>query len=123
MRKEWETLRIELAKRWMRGKNVVRSHDLRPQPRRTLLAEWRRSKPKFCEMVREAREFAEKSPYPDAASATMHVYSAECAASTPESATIRPAAPSPPREISFTQATVEALAGEMARNPKIFRDG
>ena len=72
------------------------------------------------EMVREAREFAEKSPYPDAASATMHVYSAECAAPTPESVTIRPAAPSPPREISFTQATVEALAGEMARNPKIF---
>ena len=72
------------------------------------------------EMVREAREFAEKSPYPEAASATTHVYSKTDSASTPESSIIRPAAPSPPREISFTQATVEALAGEMARNPKIF---
>ena len=72
------------------------------------------------EMVREAREFAEKSPYPEAASATAHVYSEARAASTPESNAIRPAAPSPPREISFTQATVEALAGEMARNPTIF---
>ena len=71
-------------------------------------------------MVREAREFAEKSPYPEAASATAHVYSEARAASTPESNAIRPAAPSPPREISFTQATVEALAGEMARNPTIF---
>jgi len=72
------------------------------------------------EIVREAREFAEKSPYPEAASATTHVYSNTEAVSTPESSTIRPAAPSPPREISFTQATVEALAGEMSRNPKIF---
>ena len=72
------------------------------------------------EMVREAREFAEKSPYPEATSATTHVYSQTSAASTPESSTIRPAAPSPPREISFTQATVEALTGEMARNPTIF---
>lgn len=72
------------------------------------------------EMVREAREFAEKSPYPEATSATAHVYSEARAASTPESNAIRPAAPSPPREISFTQATVEALAGEMARNPTIF---
>lgn len=72
------------------------------------------------EMVRDAREFAEKSAYPDAASATTHVYSARAMASTPESATIRPTVSGPPREISFTQATVEALAGEMARNPAIF---
>ncbi|MCA9011033.1 MAG: hypothetical protein KDB01_14885, partial [Planctomycetaceae bacterium] len=72
------------------------------------------------EMVREAREFAEKSAYPDAASATTHVYSARVMPSTPESATLRPAVSGPPREISFTQATVEALAGEMARNPAIF---
>ena len=72
------------------------------------------------EMVREAREFAEKSPYPEAASATTHVYSARGMDSTPESATSRPHATGQPREISFTQATVEALAGEMARNPAIF---
>jgi 2-oxoisovalerate dehydrogenase E1 component len=74
----------------------------------------------ILEVVREAREFAEKSPYPEAASATTHVYSAAAAATTPESAIIRPAAPATPRELSFTQATVEALAGEMARNPTIF---
>ena len=72
------------------------------------------------EMVQEAREFAENSPYPDAASATKHVYSETCAESTRESAAIRPAASRQPREISFTQATVEALAGEMSRNPTIF---
>lgn len=72
------------------------------------------------EIVREAREFAEKSAYPEAASATTHVYSARGTDLTPESATIRPDATGQPREISFTQATVEALAGEMARNPAIF---
>ena len=74
----------------------------------------------ILEMVRDAREFAEQSPYPEAASATKYVYSQTDAGSTPESSPMRPAAPSPPREISFTQATVEALAGEMSRNPKIF---
>lgn len=70
-----------------------------------------------AEIVREAREFAERSPLPEATSATQHVYS--------EHATLRPSAASrsgdpATREINFTQATVEALAGEMARNPAIF---
>lgn len=72
------------------------------------------------EIVKAARQFAETSPYPDAASATTHVYSDSSAVTTVESATIRPAAPAQPREISFTQATVEALSGEMARNATIF---
>ncbi len=85
------------------------------------------------EMVREAREFAEKSAYPEAASATMHVYSVprHSVAGISDvsfeqhdspSARIPPRSVGAhsPREISFTQATVEALTGEMARNPAIF---
>ena len=72
------------------------------------------------EMVREARQFAESSPYPEAASATTHVYSESTAPSGILTSSIRPAAPAQPRELSFTQATVEALGGEMARNPTIF---
>lgn len=73
-----------------------------------------------ADLIRAAREFAESSPVPDATTATMHVYS-ESVSSTPSGvATDSHLPPSNPREISFTQATVEALAGEMARNPAIF---
>jgi 2-oxoisovalerate dehydrogenase E1 component len=64
-------------------------------------------------LVAEARQFAESSPWPDAATAAEHVYAAPA----------RPPASPPPageRVISFTQATHEALAAEMARNPRIF---
>jgi 2-oxoisovalerate dehydrogenase E1 component len=63
--------------------------------------------------VEEAHAFAEKSPEPDPATVTQHVY-AEPARP--------PASPPAPggREISFMQATLEALSSEMARNPKIF---
>ena len=72
------------------------------------------------DMVREARDFAEKSAYPEAASATVHVYSEAAAPRQRQGVAVDPASPSTPREISFTQATVEALAGEMSRNPAIF---
>ena len=72
------------------------------------------------EMVREARDFAEKSAYPEAASAMTHVYSEAAAPRQRQNSTLTPASPPTSREISFTQATVEALAGEMARNPAIF---
>ena len=74
-----------------------------------------------AEMVREAREFAESSPVPESSTATTHVYSTDVYRG-PEVAEYRTAvaAVKTPREITFTQATVEALAGEMARNPRIF---
>jgi 2-oxoisovalerate dehydrogenase E1 component len=70
------------------------------------------------ELVREAREFAESSPMPDSATATSHVYANSAAA---RCATLDP----PPvaancRSITFSQATLEALSEEMARNPVIF---
>ena len=69
--------------------------------------------------VREGREFAESSPLPDPASATMHVYS-DATSIAPvqyqESGKGRPGT----RSITYTQATLEALSEEMARNPKIF---
>ena len=72
------------------------------------------------EIVKASRELAVTSAYPDAASATTHVSSDSSTGPSVAAATIRPAAPAQPREISFTQATVEALSGEMARNATIF---
>ncbi len=66
-----------------------------------------------AELVRQARNFAESSPIPDAASATAHVYA------TPKD----PPAPvktKTSREISFVAATLEALDHAMAADPKIF---
>ena len=66
-------------------------------------------------MVRESREFAEKSSWPDAKSATQHVY---CEKPTfPQASTLNPR---PTREITYSQATHEALCEEMAKNPRIF---
>jgi 2-oxoisovalerate dehydrogenase E1 component len=65
-------------------------------------------------LVAEAHQHAEKSPWPDPATATAHIYA--------EPRT-RPAAPPPPdggREITFMQATLEALSEEMEANPRIF---
>ena len=69
-------------------------------------------------LVAEARQFAESSPLPDASTAAEHVYS-------PVRAIVPHAEPSPDQEsgarkLSFTQATHEALAEEMAINPRIF---
>ena len=67
-------------------------------------------------LVKEARDFAEASPFPDAASATKHVYSEPARAVSPSTADCQ--LPTPLK--TFTQATHEALAEEMAANPKIF---
>ncbi|RIK76172.1 MAG: dehydrogenase [Planctomycetota bacterium] len=69
------------------------------------------------ETIREAREFAEASPLPGPATATDHVYA------TPRTTiAAQPPADSvaPPRTITYSQATLEALAAEMARNDRIF---
>ena len=68
-------------------------------------------------VVAESRAFAESSPLPDPSTAAMNVY-----------APVRKVAPltrliedkDPSRNITFTQATHEALAEEMAVNPSIF---
>jgi 2-oxoisovalerate dehydrogenase E1 component len=66
----------------------------------------------LARQVEAAHEDAEKSPWPDPKSAADHVYA--------EPRT--PPAPPPAgrREISFMQATLEALSHEMADNPAIF---
>jgi 2-oxoisovalerate dehydrogenase E1 component len=66
-----------------------------------------------AEMVREAREFAEASPVPEPATATTHVY-AQPKAARLDSPTAGE------RVISYGQATLEALAGEMKRDERIF---
>ncbi|MBS0203849.1 MAG: dehydrogenase E1 component subunit alpha/beta [Planctomycetes bacterium] len=64
-------------------------------------------------LVKDARDFAEASPWPTAESASRNVYSEGAAAAI--------AAPPPAtRSITFTQATHEALAEEMKANPLIF---
>ena len=67
------------------------------------------------DLVREGRDFAEASPVPDPATATLHVY----APATRKISSPSPVTPST-RNITFSQATLEALSEEMAANPKIF---
>jgi 2-oxoisovalerate dehydrogenase E1 component len=64
--------------------------------------------------VRAAREFAEASPMPDPTSAAAHVY-AEAVRAVPSQPTNAAT-----RTITYSQATLEALAEEMAANDGIF---
>ena len=67
-------------------------------------------------IVEDAQRFAENSPWPDPATAADHIYAAPVvgqAASLPHD---RKAT----REITFMQATLEALSEEMARDATIF---
>jgi 2-oxoisovalerate dehydrogenase E1 component len=64
--------------------------------------------------IEAAHAAAEKAPWPESVSAATHIYAEP----------VRPI-PTPPvpdlrRDISFMQATLEALAHEMAHNPRIF---
>ena len=63
----------------------------------------------------EAHRFAESSPWPEPATATRHVFAEPADRSSPGSTTAGPV-----REISYMQATHEALAHAMARDPRIF---
>ncbi|MFO0926723.1 MAG: dehydrogenase E1 component subunit alpha/beta [Gemmataceae bacterium] len=64
-------------------------------------------------VVARAAASAEQAPQPAAETAALHVYAAPAASPPP---------PPPPgtRNVTFMQATLEALSDEMARNPKIF---
>lgn len=67
----------------------------------------------------EAIAFAESSPWPDPTSAADHIHAEPAsAAASAESFTARPTAGG--RELTWMKATLEALAGEMAANPRIF---
>jgi 2-oxoisovalerate dehydrogenase E1 component len=65
-------------------------------------------------LVKEARDFAERSEVPPARTATAHVYSAGVVDAP------LPKSDSESREISFVAATLEALDQAMAADPKIF---
>lgn len=65
-----------------------------------------------ADIVREAREYAESSPVPDGKTATQHVYSKPRRIERPSNQ-LR-------RDITFSQATLEALTEEMAVNDSIF---
>jgi 2-oxoisovalerate dehydrogenase E1 component len=69
--------------------------------------------------VAEAQRSAEGSPWPDPTTAVTHVY-AEFRARSASKGALAGAAGSDMRELSFMQATHEALAAEMARDPTIF---
>ena len=66
-----------------------------------------------AQLVQEGREFAESSPVPAPETATLHVYSTE------EPKFKEPELPAT-RQITFSQATLEALTEEMAANPTIW---
>jgi 2-oxoisovalerate dehydrogenase E1 component len=93
---------------------------LRANASKELLAEFDKIDAEILELVRAAKEFAEQSPVPDGTTATNHVYAASSFRQSAPEFRKAVAAVSQPREITFTQATVEALAGEMSSNPGIF---
>lgn len=64
-------------------------------------------------MVQEGRDFAESSPVPTPETATLHVYSTE----EPKFKELQLPAT---RQLTFSQATLEALSEEMAANPTIW---
>jgi 2-oxoisovalerate dehydrogenase E1 component len=68
-----------------------------------------------AQLVAESQQFAEGSPWPEPKTATIHVFE-----DPPRAIAATSAATPGIREISFMKATQEALAEEMARNPKIF---
>jgi 2-oxoisovalerate dehydrogenase E1 component len=65
-------------------------------------------------VVEAAHRAAENAPWPNPTSAATHVY-AEPVRSVPT-----PPAPDARRELTYMQATLEALTHEMANNPRIF---
>ena len=70
--------------------------------------------------VADAQRFAETSPWPDPASATRFVFD-ESGPDKPASvASSRSPTANTPRELTFMQATLEALGREMARDTRIF---
>jgi 2-oxoisovalerate dehydrogenase E1 component len=70
-------------------------------------------------LVADALRFAESSPWPDPATAVRHVY-AEAERRLPASHAAAPAPERPVRELTYMQATLEALSEEMSRNPRLF---
>jgi 2-oxoisovalerate dehydrogenase E1 component len=72
------------------------------------------------DLVAEAHQFAEKSPWPDPASATSHVFSTGEPSVRAERDLVADASALPMREISFMQATLEGLSEEMAKNTRLF---
>lgn len=70
-------------------------------------------------MVAAARQFAEASPMPESSSASTYIYAAPRRVSPSSSAAAEVPA-SEQRLITYTKATHEALAEEMAVNPAIF---
>ena len=72
-------------------------------------------------LVHESRDFAEKSPWPEPATAAEHIYAVPSASSPSASSKPKSSpASSATRELTYTQATTEALSEEMAANPHIF---
>jgi 2-oxoisovalerate dehydrogenase E1 component len=105
------------------------------QLRTTLLTESLASPAEFdaidgevADLVREAVAFADSSPWPNPSTAATHVYSEEGnrASRPPRAAAARGGPPAattagtPGREATWMQATLEALAFEMEKNPTIF---
>jgi len=75
--------------------------------------------------VEDAQQFAEKSPWPDPATATAHVFAeSRCREPSGTGAILDSSGPArlagPTRDLTFMQATLEALSEEMATNPRIF---
>lgn len=100
----------EEVEEWKKRCPISRLRDSSTAP-----VDWKSVDDEVAALVADAQKFAEASPWPEPATATEHVYATP---RSPQSSVLSPQ--SSIREISFAQATLEALTEEMQRNPRIF---
>ena len=108
----------EDVEEWKKRCPIQRLRQALLQERHATDAELDRIDADITAQVAAAHQRAEQSPWPDPATAATHVFAERNPASTHVYASAKPQAAA--REINFMQATLEALAHEMAHNPAIF---
>ncbi len=115
-REEVEEWRTKCPLRRLRDESIVRSADwgLTADEADHLSEDFDAIDQQIAETIDAASRAAEAAPWPDAAGATSHTYS-----EAPRTA-VAPEPPKGNRQVTFVQATLEALEHEMARNPRIF---
>ncbi|MFO0918354.1 MAG: dehydrogenase E1 component subunit alpha/beta [Planctomycetaceae bacterium] len=104
----------EEVEEWKKRCPIARFRNEMEEKKKLKAAELESVDQEIRQLVQDARQFAEKSPWPDPASATAHVYSSNGTATTKS-----PAGQST-RQLSYTQAAHEALSHAMAEDATIF---
>jgi 2-oxoisovalerate dehydrogenase E1 component len=115
-REEVETWRNRCPLRRLREEVSARSTDLglAPNEGQRIEGEFDDIDAQVADLIDRASRAAEAAPQPDPITATEYVYA------PPSPVPLAPPPASGSRETTYVQATLEALAGEMQRNPRIF---